>query len=172
MVFAKFRSLHYTVLYVSTGNLDQFRDPSRLPAMVYFFYGTLCDPDVQRLILGYRPGPRQIRPARLPGFRRKRARGRSYPVLLRAAGHQVAGLVFRPARPTDTSRLAAYEGPEYIIRRLPVRIGANGSAASRARVFLPARTDRKAPLVATFEDWHLQRWQQHEKTAFLRSLQT
>ncbi len=69
--------------------------------MVYFFYGTLCDADVLKLILGYRPSPRQLRPARLPGWRRKRPRGRSYPVLLRAAGSQVAGLLFRPARASD-----------------------------------------------------------------------
>lgn len=135
--------------------------------MVYFFYGTLCDTDVQRLILGYRPSPRQLRPARLPGYRRKRARGRSYPVLLRTAGGQVAGLLFRPARATDAPRLAAYEGPEYVTRSLPVRQSGAGAAASRARVFLPAGPS----LPASFDDWALPRWQRRDKAAFLRSLQ-
>lgn len=140
--------------------------------MVYFFYGTLCDADVQQLILGYRPGPRQLRPARLPGYRRKRARDRSYPVLLRAAHGQVRGLLFRPARASDAPRLSAYEGPEYITRNLPVRrLGGHPSAGEigpgRARVFLPAGS----ALPAGFDDWHLPRWQRRDKAVFLRSLQ-
>lgn len=137
--------------------------------MTYFFYGTLCDADVQQLILGYRPGPRQIRSARLSGFRRKRALGRGYPVLIRAAASQVEGLLFTPARPDDAGRLAAYEGPEYVIRALPVRrAGGQGGQASRARVFLPAG----AALPAAFADWRPERWRRHEKAAFLRSLQS
>ncbi len=139
--------------------------------MVYFFYGTLCDADVLKLILGYRPSPRQLRPARLPGWRRKRARGRSYPVLLRAAGSQVAGLLFRPARATDAPRLTAYEGPEYVTRNLTVRQRkpqtAPRAAPVRARVFLPAGSS----LPAAFDDWALARWQRRDKAAFLRSLQ-
>lgn len=135
--------------------------------MVYFFYGTLCDADVQRLILGYRPSRRQLRPARLPGYRRRRARGRSYPVLLRAARGQVAGLLFHPASAGDAARLTAYEGPEYVTRSLPVRQSRTGAGAGRARVFLPAGPS----LPAGFDDWALPRWQRRDKTAFLRSLQ-
>jgi len=139
--------------------------------MMYFFYGTLCDADVQRLILGYRPNARQLCPARLPGYRRKRARGRSYPVLLRAPGGLVDGLLFRPARPSDASRLAAYEGPEYLTRSLPVRRRDTGAAPRRARVFLPAGTAAPgSALVPAFDDWRLNRWQRHEKAAFLQSL--
>jgi hypothetical protein len=145
--------------------------------MMYFFYGTLCDPDVQRLVLGYRPGPRQLRPARLPGYRRKRARGRSYPVLLRAPGGRVTGLLFRAARTADAARLADYEGPEYITLSLPVRrgggaldAGAAGAGAGRARVFLPAGTGSSERLAAGFDDWKLTRWQRRDKTAFLRSM--
>lgn len=134
--------------------------------MVYFFYGTLCDSDVRRLILGYRATPRQLQSARLPGFRRKRARGRSYPVLVRAPGGLVDGLLFRP-RPGDAGRLAAYEGPEYRTRALPVcRGGRHGQNPARARVFLPAG----ATLPASFDDWQLRRWQRRDKAAFLRTL--
>ncbi|PJI38097.1 gamma-glutamylcyclotransferase family protein [Ferrovibrio sp.] len=167
MIFAKFRSLFYRVLYAAKGKLDQSPDRSRSPLMSYFFYGTLCDADVQRLILGYRPSPRQLRPACLPGWRRKRARGHSYPVLLRAAGSLVTGLLFRPARASDVSRLTAYEGPEYVTRALPVRCGTAGAAASRVRVFLPAG----AALLASFDDWTLPRWQRRDKAVFLHSLQ-
>lgn len=135
--------------------------------MSFFFYGTLCDPDVQRLILGYRPGPRQFQPARLPGWRRKHARGRSYPMLLRAPGNGVDGLLFFPVRPGDAQRLTAYEGPEYVTRSLPLHRRGKTGTASRARVFLPAG----AALPASFHDWSLSRWQRRDKAAFLRSLQ-
>lgn len=127
--------------------------------MLYFFYGTLCDPDIQTLVLGYRPRPRQLQPAILSGFRRKQAEGRSYPVLIRAPGGQVDGLLFRPARSTDAVRLTEYEGPEYVTRLLPVE-------GQRAQVFLPAGP----ALPAAKADWALADWQRRYKPAFLRSL--
>lgn len=127
--------------------------------MLYFFYGTLCDPDIQMVVLGYRPRPHQLRPACLSGFRRKQAEGRSYPVLIRSPGGRVDGLLFRPARPTDAARLASYEGPEYVTRLLPVD-------GQRALVFLPAGP----ALPATKTDWALDDWQRRYKSAFLRSL--
>lgn len=135
--------------------------------MQYFFYGTLCDPDIRQVVLGYRPGPRQLRPARLPGFRRKQARDRSYPVLIRSPGGQVEGLLFH-ARPGDAPRLAAYEGPEYRVCRLPVH---GRSGARRAWVFLPASGPGGVVLPAGHADWQPGRWRRREKASFLRSLQ-
>lgn len=131
--------------------------------MLYFFYGTLCDPDIQTLVLGYRPRPRQFQPASLNGFRRKQAEGRSYPLLIRSPGGRVDGLLFRPARPTDTARLASYEGPEYVSRLLPV-------GGQRARVFLPAGPSQGTALAPAKADWALVDWQRRYKPAFLRSL--
>ncbi len=140
--------------------------------MRYFFYGTLCDPDIRQLVLGYRPGPGRLRPARLAGFRRKQAKARSYPVLIRSPGGRVDGFLFE-ARPADTVRLAAYEGPEYRACRLPVRLaaGGRGDAPGRAWVFLPASGPDGCMLPAGHADWHLRHWRRNEKTSFLRSLQ-
>jgi hypothetical protein len=165
MLFAKSPSLDYYIRYASDTNLDHPSDASTRQAMDYFFYGTLCDPDVHRLILGYRPGPRQIRPASLAGFRRKVARGRSYPLLIRAPAGRVQGLLFTPHRRGDAERLAAYEGPEYVTRRLWVRPrGADG--CQPAQVFLPA----SGMLPAGLADWHPQIWRRREKAAFVLSL--
>jgi hypothetical protein len=165
MIFAKTRSFDYTMLYASNCNVDHSPDRSSQPPMQYFFYGTLCDPDVRRLILGYRPGPRQIRPARLYGFRRKRAAGRSYPVLIRAPGSILDGLLFRPGRPEDAGRLARYEGPEYCSRALPVQ--PHGAIDTcRALVFLPAGP----ALPPAKADWQLMAWQRRDKSTFLHSL--
>lgn len=152
--------------------------------MSYFFYGTLCDPDVLRLVLGYRPSRRQLAPAVLTGFRRKIAKGRRYPVLVPAPAGCIRGLIFQPGRPRDHDRLAAYEGPEYAARRLPVRrlpehgvpeprIPEHRVGASRACIFVAARGPRGGSrLPAEFADWHPQHWQRHDKRRFLQSLLT
>lgn len=139
--------------------------------MQYFFYGTLCDPDIRQLVLGYRPSPRQLRPALLTGFRRKQVRGRSYPILVPSPGSRVQGELFSPARAADALRLAAYEGPEYLTRALPVRpFGAAG--VCRALVFLPARdVEGEQALMPSYNDWRFDDWLRRHKTTFLLSLQ-
>ena len=51
--------------------------------MRFFFYGTLLDPDVTALVLGRRLPPAAFVPASLPGHARRRAKGVSYPILVR-----------------------------------------------------------------------------------------
>lgn len=144
--------------------------------MSYFFYGTLCDPDVLRLVLGYRPSRRQLAPAVLPGFRRKIAKERSYPVLVPAPAGCIRGMVFRPARRRDHDRLAAYEGPEYAARRLPVRrlpAAPGQTNASRSRVFVAALGPcGGTKLPAGFADWQPRQWRRRDKRRFLQSLLT
>jgi len=162
-------------MYAGFRIVDQSPAASSNSPMVYFFYGTLCDPDVLRLVLGYRPNRRQLTPAILTGFRRKTALGRRYPVLIRAPGGRIQGLLLRPARPGDHRRLAAYEGPEYAARMLPVRPmgpGASGGTC-RAGVFVaahgPAGGSKLPPARA---DWHLAHWRRRDKPLFLQSLIT
>src|SRR3546814_2610376 len=88
-------------MYAGFLPVDQSPDPSGCPAMSYFFYGTLCDPDVLRLVLGYRPSRRQLAPAVLTGFRRKIAKGRRYPMLVPAPAGCIRGLVFQPGRRSE-----------------------------------------------------------------------
>jgi len=142
--------------------------------MPYFFYGTLCDPDVLCLVLGYRPSRRQLAPAVLPGFRRKIAKGRRYPVLVPAPAGRIGGMIFHPARQRDHDRLASYEGPEYAARQLPVRrAGTIGAGFGRARVFVAALGSRGgSKLPAEFSDWHPRQWQRRDKRRFLQSLLT
>lgn len=139
--------------------------------MHYFFYGTLCDPDIRERVLGYRPSPRQLRPATLSGFRRKQARGQTYPVLIRAPGNRVDGMLFA-AGPGDGALLAAYEGSEYCARRLPVTAGgtAGTSAPRRAFVFLPANGPDGRALPAAHADWTLHRWQRRDKARFITAV--
>ena len=159
--------MDYTV-YVPPHKMDQSASESNISAMRFFFYGTLCDPDVLRLVLGYQPARRQLASAVLPGFRRKAALardgGRTYPVLLPAPGSQVRGLLFTPRGTADGRRLAAYEGPEYITRH---RLVQTKLGPCRAQLFLPA----PGILHAALADWHLPAWRRRHKAAFMRHLQ-
>lgn len=138
----------------------------------FFFYGTLCDPDILRMVLGYQPAPHQLAAASLAGYQRKTARGKSYPILLPQAkpgpsagqGNDVEGLLFQPASPQDGKRLDAYEGPEYITLLLPVRLAKGGTVS--ARVYLP----RPGRLQPSPDDWTLEIWQSREKAAFIKRL--
>ncbi|MBM3648603.1 MAG: gamma-glutamylcyclotransferase, partial [Alphaproteobacteria bacterium] len=83
--------------------------------MRFFFYGTLLDHDVMALVIGRRLPPSAFAPARLPGHVRRRAKGVSYPILVRDPGGEVAGVVVGGLTARDVDRLARYEGPRYRI---------------------------------------------------------
>ncbi len=129
----------------------------------FFFYGTLCDPDILRMVLGYVPRPDQLVPASLAGYRRKVARGQSYPVLQPAAGGLVEGLLFQAASLADARRLDHYEGGEYLSLTLPVR-PRNSPNPLLARVYLP----RPGRLPAGSGDWQLETWQSQHKAAYIK----
>src|SRR3546814_19249386 len=79
----------------------------------YFFFGTLMDPDVLRLVLG-RPVTRgALAPARLHGYRRMRILRARFPVLVAAPPAAVAGLVFNAAGPQEAARILFFEDYAY-----------------------------------------------------------
>lgn len=133
--------------------------------MRFFFYGTLCDGDVLRLVLGYRPSSRQCRSATLSGYRRRQAAGRSYPILLPTPAGQVRGLLFTARSSRDLRRLVAYEGPEYITRGCRVRAD-HAAGLHHALVFLP----RVGHLTAGRAAWNPARWASRHKAAFIAAM--
>ena len=128
--------------------------------MRLFFYGTLLDPDVRSLVLG-RPVP--LSPARLDGWRRATARGRSFPIILRQPNAAVEGGVTPPLPASALGRLKAYEGPEYTLVRCRPQLAAGGAVA--AGVFRPA-----ARLIASSEPWELAAWQVAAKPRYIEIL--
>src|SRR3546814_14332510 len=75
----------------------------------YFFFGTLMDPDVLRLVLG-RPVTRgALAPARLHGYRRMRILRDSFPVLVADPPPPVEGSVFNAAGAPDDARVLFFE---------------------------------------------------------------
>src|SRR5207245_547575 len=95
--------------------------------------------------------------------RRVRARGRSFPIVLRQPGGRVAGAVSPVLRPAELAWLRAYEGPEYAL--IPCRpVLADGSTVV-AGMFRPA-----ARLAAGPEPWDLALWQALEKPRYIEML--
>lgn len=129
----------------------------------FFFYGTLLDPDVVAFVLGRRLPPASFAPGLLPGHKRRRAEGKSYPIVVRAPNSDVAGAVVGGLSTQDVERLAAYEGPGYRI----VTVGVKGAGRyGMVSMFVPLISH----LQPTGEAWDLALWQRRHKRAFIGRL--
>jgi Gamma-glutamyl cyclotransferase, AIG2-like len=131
--------------------------------MRFFFYGTLLDADVTALVLGRRLPPAAFVPARLPGHTRRRAKGVSYPVLVRDPGGEVPGAIVGGLSARDVARLVAYEGPRYRIAPLKVKVA---GALTTVSVFEPVE-ERFQPVDGS---WDLALWQRRDKRPFVGRL--
>lgn len=129
----------------------------------FFFYGTLLDPDVVAFVLGRRLPPAAFTPALLPRHKRRRAEGKSYPIVVRAPSGHVAGAIVDGLSEKDVARLAAYEGPGY-------RIVTVGVAAAVGRRLVSMFEPLVHHLPPTSEAWELVLWQRRHKRAFIDRL--
>ncbi|HUI16726.1 MAG TPA: gamma-glutamylcyclotransferase family protein [Alphaproteobacteria bacterium] len=127
----------------------------------YFFYGTLLDADVRRLVFGPDAEHLTLLPGKLWGYRRMAKHSSSVPVLVPRPGASVAGLLVRGLDRRQTGRLLHYEGRNY--RRMPCAIRLAGAGAAEAIVYVGARP---TPLGRT--PWRLDAWQRRSKRAYLK----
>jgi hypothetical protein len=121
--------------------------------MRYFFYGTLLDAALRRLVLGRLSGRRGGEAAVLDGYQARIAAGKRYPVAVRTPGAAMPGLLMTLPHRRAAARINAYEGHEYRRARRTVRIA--GRRGVSAVVFLPTPRAR-----ATRTDWDLDLWRQ------------
>jgi gamma-glutamylcyclotransferase (GGCT)/AIG2-like uncharacterized protein YtfP len=128
--------------------------------MRYFFYGTLRDPDVRRLVLGA-ASPQTGVAARLDGYVCIRLPGKPYPALAPGDG-SVAGLLLDGISPHQRARLAVFEGTAY--RETVLTVSGPGETLLSARAFIPRRLPRSG------RQWCLRYWQRHHRPRLLRVL--
>jgi hypothetical protein len=126
----------------------------------FFFYGTLLDHDVMALVIGRRLPPSAFVPAVLKGHARRRAKGVSYPILLRDPGGEVEGVVVGGLTQRDVERLSVFEGPRYRIAPLRVAVG---SVLRTVSVFEP-KEESFQPVDGA---WDLALWQGRYKRPFI-----
>lgn len=128
--------------------------------MRYFFYGTLLDPDVRRVVLGTSAAPDGL-PARLHGFRRTCMAGTNVPALVAGDGW-VDGRVFDNIGVVQRRRLIAFEGADY--REIEQIVSVETGTAIRVRLFAPRR------ILRFTAEWSLDEWQETDKPAFVKRI--
>jgi hypothetical protein len=104
--------------------------------MRFFFYGSLLDEAVRRRVLGPLERALVLEPATLEGWRRWRRRGLPWPMLRRAPGKRVDGVLAGPVSAAGARLLGRYEGRLYRTRALYVR--RSDGRRLPALVFVPA----------------------------------
>ncbi len=133
--------------------------------MRFFFYGTLIDPDVRKAVLG-KLTPASVEPAVLPGWRRFRAKGVSFPIARPDPKAEIEGVLARGLTPEAGRKLDAYEGDGY--RRVTVEALAGGKPVA-AFFYVD---DGSGTLVAEPGTWSYATWVKRDKRAFLALLKT
>ena len=131
--------------------------------MRFFFYGTLMDRDLLRMVLGRDLAAAALQPAVLSGYRRGIVRGRSYPMLVPRAHGCVDGVLAQGFDEADALRLTWYEHDLYDIRLCRPRLPSGLRAT--AWTYVP-RPGGMPPGPA----WSLATWQRRHKPAFLARL--
>ncbi|MCZ6863736.1 MAG: gamma-glutamylcyclotransferase [Alphaproteobacteria bacterium] len=122
----------------------------------FFFYGTLLEPEVQRLVLQRDVPSENVVPATLVGYRRYMVLNASYPAVVRQPGAEIDGIVMIGLDALDAARLSIFEGDGYVAANCSVKITEDESGKDRptqAWVFIAS--DRM-PL--TKADWSLKTW--------------
>lgn len=128
------------------------------PATRFFFYGTLLDADLQAAVIGRAVPSDALAAASIAGFRRVRAAGQTYPILIPGVGaDRVDGAIASGFTYQEIERLVAYEGEGYALTTLSARLAEGGTTT--VQVFLPVA----GALKASNEPWDFARWQREDK---------
>lgn len=130
--------------------------------MNLFFFGTLMDEDVRTIVCGKRLD--RVEPAIAQGFRRVFVAGRHYPMLLPRPCGWVQGLLVRDVDGDSLHRLQVYEGWEYDLKPIAVRLGDGEQVMASVFLCPPHIQPDKRP-------WDLEQWRRRHKRAFLPKAQ-
>ena len=131
-------------------------------AVDFFFYGTLRDGEVQRIVFGPGALPPSAEPATLEGYRCAPVERGRFPAIRAERGATTHGVLLRSASLDAAARVSYFEGDgtDYEIVRRPVAIV--GGTQRRAWIFLPT-----AALPVESGEWRFEFWQRQWRPAFL-----
>jgi hypothetical protein len=128
--------------------------------MRFFFYGTLLDDALRRVVIGRDVA---LDEAMLPGWRRRGVVGKHYPMIERDAAARVDGGVTENLASSEIARLRHYEGDGYELITATIRD--RSGVGIPAAIFVPAA----GSLVAA-GDWSLGNWQREHRRGVLERL--
>lgn len=126
--------------------------------MQLFFFGSLTDRELLKLVLGHDCAACDFRPARLSGFATNRVKDESYPVLVPAPGLTIAGQIVGGISEADIERIRFFEDDEYSLETVPVEAEAG---PEDCLVCLPRK-----PGDDSGEPWHPENWSAEEREIF------
>jgi hypothetical protein len=132
--------------------------------MRFFFFGTLLDDEVLSIVVGRTVSAQEKRPAILPGHRRVKAQGVTYPIIVPSQTHEVAGLLVSSLSPAESKRLIEYEGANYDLVDRPVFCAGR---EQQAQIFVPVKAGGLVPLN---EDWSFEEWSRLHRAGFIARL--
>ncbi|RMF38858.1 MAG: NUDIX domain-containing protein [Alphaproteobacteria bacterium] len=128
-----------------------------------FFYGTLRDPDIRRIVIGPHADDLRAEPAVLRDHALFRVKDEDYPLIRPVPGGEVAGLLVHGIGADDKARIAFFEcDGEYAPRRVEVE-----TAAGPAEALL---WQDETPEYLTDQPWSFEAWQETAKPLFAEAV--
>jgi gamma-glutamylcyclotransferase (GGCT)/AIG2-like uncharacterized protein YtfP len=127
-----------------------------------FAYGSLQFPEVIYAVIGRSPNGV---PARLPGYRRGRLRGRSFPGVTAEANAVCPGVLYRSLTRQEWVLLDAFEDDFY--QRLSLPVFAGDDREEFAEVYVVEDSFKGLLLTG---DWDPEGFRQHDLKRFLQML--
>lgn len=123
--------------------------------MRLFFFGSLMDGELMRVVLDRDIGDLQFTEAELLGYERRRAKGESFPIVVPTPGGRVEGRLVEGLTARDVACIQWYESDDY--RLAPCLVGI-GDRRHEAHLFLANQRleDEGLP-------WHFHQWAATEK---------
>ena len=128
----------------------------------FFFYGTLRDAEVRRIVLGPSAPAPVAGPAILEGYRCAPAGGGRFPGIVAEEGAVATGALICRATLDAAARISYFEGDGADYDIVPMTVGFGGGRLVRAWVCIPA-----ASLPVESGRWRFGDWQRRWRPAFL-----
>lgn len=122
----------------------------------FFFYGTLVDADVRRLVLRREVPDEMVVPAVLSAFKRYAVRGRPYPAAVPVAGASIDGVVMPQVSLRDAAMLTCFEGSDYEARLCQVTPSSDPGTSRSAWVFVASERVPHSEAAWSIDDWRAQ----------------
>lgn len=118
--------------------------------MRVFFFGSLMDTDLVRLVLDREIEDLLFTSAELLGYERRRAKNESFPIIVPTPGGRVEGVLVEGLTSTDVERIRWYESDDYALR--PCLVGIE-ERRHEAHVFLATETLEPEETAWDFDHW-------------------
>ena len=133
-------------------------------AVDFFFYGTLRDAGVRRIVFGPGESAGAAEPARLEGYRCAPVERGRFPAIVAQQGAATPGVLVRRVSLDAAARVSYFEdeGSYYSVDRKPLGVAGRRSAA--AWVYIAT-----AALPVEAGTWRFEIWRQRWQTEFLKS---